>query len=88
MKCYGLALLEAAAVAETLIKVCYTRAVHHCEYGPPSDAHTLWVHDGGAQQRSNGAIYCRAPSLEDVSVTFHTFSLCHKPVYILVDVIQ
>lgn len=35
-----------------------TRAVHRSEDGPPSQAHALCVHEGGAQQRSDGAIYC------------------------------
>lgn len=49
-----------------------TRFVHHREYGAPSDAHTLCVNDGGAQQRSNGAIYRWPPSLKDVPGRYQT----------------
>lgn len=43
-----------------------TGAVHHGEHGAPSQAQALRVHQGGAEQRGDGAIYRRAAFLQDV----------------------
>lgn len=49
-----------------IVCACLTSFVHDGEDGSSSQTHALGVHQGGADEGSDGCVYCRAPLLQHI----------------------